>query len=51
MVPRAPLSLIACKSGIPLAKKIVKSLSKRTTREGKEVGSKEDSCCLYIGSV
>jgi ribose-phosphate pyrophosphokinase len=33
MIPRAPLSLIACKSGIPLAKKIVKSLSKRTTRE------------------
>jgi phosphoribosylpyrophosphate synthetase len=33
MIPRAPLSLIACKSGIPLAKKIVKSLSFRTTRE------------------
>jgi ribose-phosphate pyrophosphokinase len=33
MIPRAPLSLIACKSGIPLAKKIVKSLSKKTTRE------------------
>jgi ribose-phosphate pyrophosphokinase len=33
MIPRAPLSLIACESGIPLAKKIVKSLSKRTTRE------------------
>jgi len=33
MIPRAPFSLIACESGIPLAKKIVKSLSKRTTRE------------------
>lgn len=33
MIPRAPFSLIACQSGVPLAKKIVKSLSKRTTRE------------------
>ena len=33
MIPRAPFSIITCKSGIPLAKKIVKSLSKRTTRD------------------
>jgi ribose-phosphate pyrophosphokinase len=33
MIPRAPFSIITCKSGRPLAKKIVKSLSKRTTRE------------------
>jgi ribose-phosphate pyrophosphokinase len=33
MIPRAPFSLIACKSGIPLAKKIVNSLKKRTARE------------------
>ena len=33
MIPRAPFSLIACKSGISLAKKIVKSLKKRTARE------------------
>jgi ribose-phosphate pyrophosphokinase len=33
MIPRAPLSLISCRAGEPLAKKIVKSLSKRTTRE------------------
>ncbi|MDD2270517.1 MAG: ribose-phosphate pyrophosphokinase [Candidatus Dojkabacteria bacterium] len=33
MIPRAPLSIISCQSGLPLAKKIVKSLSKRTTRK------------------
>jgi len=33
MNPRAPFSIITCQSGIPLARKIVKSLSKRTTRE------------------
>lgn len=33
MNTRAPFSIIACKSGIHLAKKIVKSLSKRTTRD------------------
>lgn len=33
MAPRGPFSIIACQSGIPLAKKIVKSISKRTTRE------------------
>ncbi len=33
MTPRAPFSLISCSSGEPLAKKIVKSLSKRTSRE------------------
>jgi ribose-phosphate pyrophosphokinase len=33
MIPRAPLSIITCQSGIPLAKKIVKALEKRTTKE------------------
>ena len=33
MTPRAPFSIITCKAGIPLAKKIVKELSKKTTRE------------------
>ena len=33
MNPRAPFSIITCQSGMPLAKKIVKSLSRRTTRE------------------
>lgn len=33
MNPRAPISLIACESGIPLAKKIEKSLSLKTTRD------------------
>ena len=30
---RAPFSIIACQSGMPLARKIVKSLSKKTTRK------------------
>lgn len=33
MIPRAPLSIITCQSGQPLAKKIVKALEKRTTKE------------------
>lgn len=33
MTPRAPFSIITCQAGIPLAKKIVKELSKKTTRE------------------
>jgi len=41
MTPRAPFSLIACQSGIPLAKKVVKSLSKRTTRDIHLIKSKQ----------
>lgn len=33
MNPRAPISIITCQSGLPLAKKIVRSLSKKTTRD------------------
>lgn len=33
MIPRAPLSILSCQSGIPLAKKIVKELRKRTTTD------------------
>jgi len=33
MNSRAPFSIIACQSGMPLAKKIVKGLSKKTTRD------------------
>jgi ribose-phosphate pyrophosphokinase len=33
MNSRAPFSIITCRSGIPLAKKIVKSLSKKTARD------------------
>ncbi len=33
MTPRAPFSIITCQSGTPLAKKIVKALSQKTTRE------------------
>jgi ribose-phosphate pyrophosphokinase len=33
MNPRAPFSIITCQAGKPLAKKIVKGLSKRTTRD------------------
>jgi ribose-phosphate pyrophosphokinase len=33
MTSRAPLSIIACQSGVPLAKKIVKALEKRTTKQ------------------
>jgi ribose-phosphate pyrophosphokinase len=33
MIPRAPLSILTCESGIPLAKKIVKELCKKTTKD------------------
>jgi ribose-phosphate pyrophosphokinase len=41
MIPRAPLSLICCCAGEPLARKIVKSLGKRTTREVHLIKSKQ----------
>ena len=41
MTPRAPFSFIACQSGIPLAKKVVKSLSKKTTRDVHLIKSKQ----------
>jgi ribose-phosphate pyrophosphokinase len=33
MIPRAPLSILSCQSGIPLGEKIVKSLIKKTTKD------------------